>query len=400
MALQLLKRNYVMEGYERPKILKLPQGEMRWSPTAPKVDVGDVMMNIRLNNGKNRFIQEHVSKYSQGLNPYGEWGQPYKINKNNIRPPIVDPKFYEPLSRMPVKFDSITAGPIVKDLYGKKIAIGEAFSKKLITQRVCPDAGTNASLSIEPTNTQSRAKDLYLKQPRATIPYHPSIPVHNAVLGTGVPSVELDPAFIVRPNMGIHAPYNISDQSRDVRNMRTPTHIAMNPNLQIPGATLDNNYLRQGPDLTPKIQTAAWYNPSYNLTENSGFGISNMPDQKCLQSALHVAGQTNLSGLTEEAERGVTKLNDIIHPGSFEGKAYRSQIDDHPTFTRIPSMKTESHRENFTDRFQTSYDGSTSMNQHYNNAMNSRAIKTNLPKAHGELQETRTDRSYLGDSNF
>src|SRR3972149_8898728 len=123
MALQLLKRNYTMQGREAPKILKWPQGEMRWAPRRLPVDIGDVYMNIRMDDSKNRYIGEHVSKYAQGLNPYGEWGYPYKINKNNIRPPIIDPKYYEALSRMPVKFDSVSAGPIVKDLYGKRMAI-------------------------------------------------------------------------------------------------------------------------------------------------------------------------------------------------------------------------------------------------------------------------------------
>jgi hypothetical protein len=394
MALQLLKRNYVMQGYEQPKILKLPQGEERWAPRRLPVDVGDVMMNVRMTNGKNRFIQEHVSKYAQGLNPYGEYGYPYKVNKN-FRPPILDPKFYEPLSRMPVKFDAVTAGPIVKDLYGKKIQINKVAPKATM-DKICPDAGSNPSLPIQvPTNEQSREKELFLKQPKPTIPYHPSMPVYTRHPGTGVPKSEINPSFVVRPNMGIHFPYHVSDQSRDVRNMRTPTHVATASSLKIPGTTIDNEYLRQGPDLTPKIQTAAWYNPSYFLTKNSGYDISNVDTEKCIQDNLNVSGRTNTSWVNQEAERGVTKLEDPIHAGSFEGKAYMSQIDQHPEFQRIQSG-IPTQRENFSERFVTEYSPNVFNNNQAEHAMNSRAIRDNLPRAHGELQDTRVDRTYLG----
>ena len=45
-----------MQGYEAPKILKLPQGETRWAPRRLPVDVGDVMMNMRMDDGKNSKV--------------------------------------------------------------------------------------------------------------------------------------------------------------------------------------------------------------------------------------------------------------------------------------------------------------------------------------------------------
>jgi len=420
MALQLLKRNYTMQGYEKPRILKLPQGEERWAPRRLPVDIGDVMMNIRMNDDKNRYIGEHVSKYAQGLNPYGEYGYPYKVNKNNIRPPIIDPKFYEPLSRMPVKFDAVTAGPIVKSLYQKRSEIANVAPQTII-DKVCTFVDPRPFVRGDSKTENSYREgsiDLHVNKPRASIPYHPSLPVH---VNTGVPQVELDATMIVRPNMGIHAPFNVSDQSRDVNNMRTPMHVALkptvapgyilepevnrdielqpgiqtsaNPNVVAPTPTVDN-LNRDGYDLTPKVQTSAWYNPNYYLTDLSGYSIGNV-DESCLdnkvqasvssrpthklidmtdrqmseridpmigemtytsmkapsayrkrdhdgydvpistRNALHASRSTNLSSrLTSIGELGKVSLPDAIHAGEFEGKGVVPRIQEHQTFNR------------------------------------------------------------------
>ena len=419
MALQLLKRNYVMGGYEKPKILKLPQGEMRWAPKRLPVDVGDIMMNIRMDDSKNRYIGENISKYAQGNNPYGEWGQPYKINKNNIRPPIIDPKFYQPLSRMPVKFDSITAGPIVKDLYGKRVDINKV-APKTITDKICTDV--RPSISMERQNKHDNTFkegeiNLKLKKPHASIPFNPSMPME---INTGVPAMELDPTMVIRANAGIHYPYHISDQSRDINNMRTPMHVAVKPgykdpytligaqspeeitgindyvqnigansgfvsnytqepnvnrnvqlntlistsastNLIAPTPTI-SNLTRNSVDLTPKIKTSAWYNPSYNLLSGSGHSIGNT-DKICIEDKLQTSvqsklslnlinqtesqfneeekyitnkiktiGQTNISSLNKEGKLGEVKLNEILNYGGFSGKGNVPTIQKHPEY--------------------------------------------------------------------
>jgi len=321
MALQLLKRNYAgLGGYECPKILKNPQGESRSSRKSPNVDVGEIMMQIRMDNTKNKYIAEHVRKYDS-RNPYGEgFNEVYKVNKQ-FRPPIIDPKFNASLSRMPVKFDSVTIGPIVKDLYGKQIAIGKVAPKTII-DRVCSEGPTNPSLNIQPENVCSRDKKIMHNKINVSIPYHPSIPVYQHINST----LELDPAFIVRPNMGIHAPFTVSDQSRDVNNMRTPTHVAVQPGYKVPGTVIPLNQgvvrHQQTENITPKVQTSAWYNPSYFLTENSGFGIGNgscgVPVKT--RDTTPIAGQTNVSWTAQEADRGITKLMPTINAGSFEGK--------------------------------------------------------------------------------
>jgi hypothetical protein len=399
MALQLLKRNYTMPGYEQPKILKLPQGEIRWAPRRLPVDVGDVMMNIRMDDSKNKYIGEHVSKFSQGNNPYGEWGYPYKINKNNIRPPIIDPKYYEALSRMPVKFDSVTAGPIVKDLYGKRVEITEVAPQTII-DKVCPE--TTSNLSAPNPNAADKgfeegSIELHLKQPRASIPYHPSIPVYA---NTGVPQVELQGQMIVRPQMGIHAPFNVSDQTRDVNNMRTPMHVALQPGYKDPYTFIQptvgdiqginenmqhvsaastpanpiptiDNLTRDGYDLAPKVQSSAWYNPSYYLTEYNGYRIGDR-DQSCLankvktatqapvnykmidsghndnpirtRTALNTSRTTNLNSRhLQEAERGAVSLPDAIQAGGFEGKAQIPTIQEHQTFNRTRDTNSKEY---------------------------------------------------------
>lgn len=450
-----------MQGYEAPKILKLPQGEMRWAPRRLPVDVGDVMMNIRMDDSKNRYIGENISKYAQGSNPYGEWGYPYKVNKNNIRPPIIDPKYYEALSRMPVKFDSVTAGPIVKDLYGKRVEISKVAPQTII-DKVCPNAAPRPSMKNNQRTNDSYHEgsiNLHLRQPRASIPYHPSMPVHQ---NTGVPQVELDGKMIVRPQMGIHFPFHVSDQSRDINNMRTPMHVAVKPGYKDPytfiqptvddvrgindelqtvaagsgydpGYTLEpnintnmqlepgvqtaaqaniavpvptiSNLTRDGYDLTPKVQTSAWYNPSYYLTDLNGYSIGNT-DQTCLDNkvkttaqakpgmrmmdladrqvseridsmietdpihtamkapskyimvdhgghdvpittrqALHSSRQTNVSSrLLQDGALGDVALPDAIHAGEFQGKANVPHIQEHQEYNRA---RTTEHKEYF-----------------------------------------------------
>lgn len=384
-----------MQGYEKPKILKLPQGEHRETPRRLPVDIGDVMMNIRMDDSKNKYIGEHISKYAQGLNPYGEFGQPYKVNKNNIRPPIIDPKFYEPLSRMPVKFDAITAGPIVKDLYQKKISI-EKVAPKNIMDALCADASTNPSNPNNKNATDMSYRegkiDLHLKQPHASIPYHPSMPVHTL---QDVPNLELDGKIITRPQAGIHAPFQVSDQSRDVGNMRTPHHVAVKPGykdpytfvqatpeevtgiedevtniaatsgLAVPTPTV-SNLTRDGIDLTPKVQTSAWYNPNYyNLGERPSIGTPDCIDNKIQVAAsgtasytmldtthglsdvnvttkdrLNTAGQTNVSSsLLEYGELGEVSLPDAIQAGKFDGKANVPHIQEHQEYNRAPETR-------------------------------------------------------------
>lgn len=361
MALQLLKRNYTMQGYEVPKILKLPQGETRWAPRRLPVDVGDIMMNIRMNDDKSKFVGEHISKYAQGINPYGEYGYPYKVNKNNIRAPIVDPKFYEPLSRMPVKFDSVTVGPIVKDLYGKQVEIDKLAPKAVIDTIAETSAATNPSDRRQNCTDDYREGniELHLKQPRTSIPYHPSMPVH---INTGVPEIELSGKIIARPNMGIHFPYHISDQSRDVGNMRTPMHVAVTPgykdpytsvtmapdemeleskiqtaaqpNVVAPTPTI-SNLTRDGYNLTPKLQTSAWYNPSYSIMPGAGDYHIIDQTQSCIGDKLQTSANTNMSThVQKNIETGDIKLREGLHLGGFDSRASIPVIAERPEFTR------------------------------------------------------------------
>lgn len=425
MALQLLKRNYTMQGYEAPKILKLPQGEVRWAPRRLPIDIGDIMMNIRMDDDKNRYIGEHVSKYAQGLNPYGEWNYPYKVNKNNIRPPIIDPKFYEPLSRMPVKFDAVTAGPIVKDLYGKRVEVAKVAPHTII-DKICPDIGPRPMAKSKKYNDERYREGsiaLHLKQPRTSIPYVPSMPTHAQ---TGVPSIELDGKMIVRPQMGIHFPFHVSDQSRDIGNMRTPMHVAVKPGYKVPGTYVTeindielepgmqvaaqsnllaptptvSNLTRDGYDLTPKVQTSAWLNPSYysedtnhrigapdrcidetkiniaaqakpnyRLVDNNAaseqvdsylttpinVGANAPSNYKLVESqgpdvpittrvALNAARNTNVSSrLLQEGKLGEVTLRDTIQPGEFSGKANVPTVQAHQTYGRARENKSHEY---------------------------------------------------------
>jgi hypothetical protein len=503
MALQLLKRNYTLNGYEAPRILKLPQGEERWAPRRLPVDIGDIMMNIRMNDDKNKYIGEHISKYAQGLNPYGEWGYPYKVNKNNIRPPIIDPKYYEALSRMPVKFESVTAGPIVKNLYQKRDEISK-IAPNTIIDRICPEASSKPSYrkdDVTNKNTYHEGNiNLHLKQPHSSLPYHPSMPVH---LNTGVPDIELDGKIITRPQMGIHFPFHVSDQSRDIYNMRTPMHVALRPGYKDPyttiqitpedisginadlqnvaagsgfqpsytfepdinnNITLDNplqtsvnsgyqstyklepqintniplepgiqtaaqtniiapiptadNLNHEAYDLTPKVQTSAWYNPSFYLTDLSGYSIGNT-DQTCItddkpktsaqatasykmnlfgnadvpittRNALHAARTTNVnSRLLQQGKLGKVQLRDIIQPGEFKPKAVVPTIQEHQSYNRTRETRPQEYH--FIQNMSNYGQPSNEINQSIQNQLKNRTgIRNKL-----NVQQARVDRTGL-----
>jgi hypothetical protein len=403
MALQLLKRNYTMQGYEKPKILKLPQGEMRWTPRRLPVDIGDVYMNMRMDDSKTRYIGESVTKYAKGTNPYGQWGYPYKVNKQ-FRPPIVDPKYNEPLSRMPVKFDAITAGPIVKDLYGKKIDIAQV-APRTITDKICVDAPSNLSMRGHnyTDNTYHEGEiELKLKQPHASIPYMPSMPDYR---NTGVPEMELDSKLMTRAHAGIHGPFNISDQSRDVLNMRTPMHVALSAGYKDPYTKIEideadvSSLIRDTPlhttqqtqlkslftadpvlkpdyseTLTPKIQTSAWYNPSYYLTD-SALSVKNyvptdmssireelthtqtqsnpsyrlisdhtlqndLSIQSHIDDKIQTSATSSVSWIPQRLEIGEARLPDTLPTQEFQAKPSIGYIDNHPEYER--TRKTQS----------------------------------------------------------
>lgn len=206
MALQLLKRNYTMNGYEKPKILKMPEGEMRWAPRRVAVDVGDVMLNVRLDEGKNKFVNEHVEKYARGINPYGEFGYPYKVNKS-FRPPIVDPKLLEPLSRMPVKFDSISRGPIVKELYQQQIEIGKTYPKHTTINRVCSSARSNPAVFSKSDMNLNTEYDL---QPRLRVSTTTNLSLPSEY-ATEVPELNLDPKIRYSAVANMYSPFVMLD---------------------------------------------------------------------------------------------------------------------------------------------------------------------------------------------
>jgi len=379
MALQLLKRNYTMENMEIPRILKLPQGEERQTRATLPIDIGDIYMNVRMDNNKLRFIQDSVSKYAQGENPYGEWGQPYKIK--TFRPPIIDPKYYEPLSRMPVKFDNVGSGPIVSDLYKKQVEIGKIAPKSII-DRVCAETDTAPS-APHSRQYQPGLIELTSKLPRASIPYWPSMPVYNTV----IPEQELDGKIFTRANAGIHAPFVHSDQSRDINNMRTPTHVAFKPGYKTPSqfvtinpeqvpainnsrmhtsintpiapAPTVDNLTRVPVELDPKVRTSAWYNPSY-YTGHVGYsqiGETNCATNKVKTSAapnpnwkmidqpeiqppkvrenMHVSRQSNVSWLDKNGELGQVTLDPAMNLGSWDSShGDIPSIQEHQTFNR------------------------------------------------------------------
>lgn len=424
MALQLLKRNYTMHnsGYEKPKILKLPQGEFRWAPKRTPVDVGDVMMNLRMNDSKTKFIGESVSKYAQGRNPYGQSSHPYKVNKQ-FRPPIIDPKLEQPLSRMPVKFDAITVGPIVKNLYQKKVNI-DKVAPKHITDRLNTEVHTKIS-DKKDTATDKGYREgeisLKLKQPHASIPYHPSKPYYR---NTGVPDVELDPKLKASVHAGVHGPYHHSDQSRDIRNLRTPMHVALNAGYKDPHTSiqinpgnvdhmLDDKIQASGttnakplytvdpvlhPDLsetlTPKVSSSAWYNPSYELIDTSFLNETDVQhhignkvqtsamnnknytlvagaenDQYLpIQDKLKVSAQNNVSGLQINGELGEVHLPDALHQQSYisDRGSFVPEILEHPVYSIDDDYTKNINHQNYYFIDQDNIEGERPQMNEYN----------------------------------
>lgn len=257
MALQLLKRPYTMQGSgpDFPRILRNGGSESRSSLRNPMVEISDVMTRLRLDptSAHANIIKESVSKYEKGRNPAGETSYRYVVNKS-FRPPIIDPKYYESLSRMPVKMSSITAGPIVSDLYKKQVTV-VAVAPKMTIDRVAPKANGTATRAA--SSRQDNPNLILSMKPKTSVQAVPSMPIH---IQQDV-SMQLDPKISTSVNSGIHNPNVHSDFSRDVTNMRTPQHIAIKSNVQdIYQPGVPENQL---PNLTPKVSTAGWNNPNY-----------------------------------------------------------------------------------------------------------------------------------------
>lgn len=275
--MQFLKKPFTMAGSgpDYPKILKLPQGEIRWAPDRTPVDVGDVMMQMRMDPNKMRLVGESVSRYAKGVNPYGEFGQPYKIRV--FRPPVIPNEENFALSRMPQKFKPVTVGPIVSDLYKKQVSIAKVSPKATI-DRVCPDAGTNPSArAAVQTSYPDRVLELYAKTPRSAVQAMPSI----YVASQQDREMELDPRMTTSASAGIHMPFTHSDWSRDVNNLRTPSNVSVRPNIgdvfTPGGGSLAESDGLSTIDLRPKIRTAVWNNPNYYYIDTQVQG--------CLDSA-------------------------------------------------------------------------------------------------------------------
>jgi hypothetical protein len=396
MALQLLKRPFTMagSGYDQPKILKNGP-EMRWTPDRVRVDEGDIVMNMRMDNSKTRFVGESIRKYASGLNPYGESSHPYKVNKQ-FRPPIYDPKLDQAISRMPQKFTPVTIGPIVSDLYKKQVEIAK-ISPKTTIDKVCPDAMTNPYDATKCTRTDIR--DLNFKPKiKSAVQAMPSLFIQTPQEY----NMELDPKISTSTNSGIHAPWLQSDWSRDVQNMRTPTHVAIKTSVQ------DLNHLepvdRSMPDLTPKTKTAAWNNPTYFFVDTPGdtqwvdakvvankiqVASSSNPQTTLvdidsdrstgtedfianrvktsaqssssyrlithqghdvpirLQNRIHTSQSTNPNYHMETGDRSSVDLETPIHAGSYDPRANIPTIQDHPVYTRSRTLEASSHNTDF-----------------------------------------------------
>lgn len=95
----------------KPTILKAPPQSRPARPRLP-VDVGQVQLEIRNDPGKLKWVEQARLKFERNRNPYGQYGQPYKIGEKFVSSydPIADVGFS--LSRIPVKFRRVRAPAI------------------------------------------------------------------------------------------------------------------------------------------------------------------------------------------------------------------------------------------------------------------------------------------------
>jgi len=352
MALQLLKRPYTMDGSGPyyPKVLRLAGSEARSSMRSPMVEADQIYAQMRMNPSQQGDLAQHISKYAKGYNPYGNHGvgSPYKINKS-FRPPIIDPKYYEPLSRMPVKFqsDKVSAGPIVSDLYKKQVTIVKAAPRMTI-DRVAPDAKGTATRAA--SSRQDNPNLILSMKPKTSVQAVPSMPIHVAA----DQYLQLDPKISTSVNAGIHSPFIVSDFSRDVTNLRTPQHVAIKSNVQdIYQPGIPENQL---PNLTPKASTAAWNNPNYfyvggDLCESVGatpIQLSNRP-----QTSAAANPNYQLVDAPNSAQ---------INPATFLANKVRTAASAKPTYQLVDAPTAPVNPIRTIDRIHTSQGSNPSRN--------------------------------------
>ncbi len=104
-----------------------------------------------------------------------------------------------------------------------------------------------------------------------------------------------------------------------------------------------DNLNRDEMDLTPKIKTSAWYNPSYNYADISGTGVTSISDCHTTDK-LNTSATTNISWLNADSERGnFYRDYKNVNYGNYNNSGYIPTVQAHQTFNRTKNTNHGSY---------------------------------------------------------
>ena len=158
----------------RPTILKAPPQSRPARPRMP-VDAGQVQLEIRNDPQKLKWVEQARLKFEKNRNPYGQYGQPYKIGDQfrDKYDPVADVGYG--LSRMPVKFRRVRAPPIPQLTTAQAQACQQSAGFLDPSQE--PVHIGNYSMDIKRAVSHDRPRGSAISNPTAPYKRNPHAPV-------------------------------------------------------------------------------------------------------------------------------------------------------------------------------------------------------------------------------
>ncbi len=166
----------------RPTILKAPPQARPARPRMP-VDAGQVQLEIRSDPQKLKWVEQARLKFEKNRNPYGQYGQPYKIGDQfrDKYDPIADVGYG--LSRVPVKFRRVRAPPIPQLSSAQAQACKQSAGFGDPSQE--PVHIGNYSMDIKRAVNHNRPQGSAISNPTAPYKQNPRAPVDGyTTIGT------------------------------------------------------------------------------------------------------------------------------------------------------------------------------------------------------------------------
>lgn len=292
----------------------------RFTKPLHRVDATLVVDKVR-NDFPDRF-EDHVTVYGTGRNPFGEFGYPYKVNKQFV-PPLLTLEDTEPLNRQRRERTCLQTNAQVP--FQKYIDVSRTLDKK---NRPAATVGPTVVKPMEFGDYQNAQNDMkvmetpkiqqkVLMAPRPEGPYE--------VLWEGeLPKLETNVCH-TSVHTGVHSSYRADIETQgDCKMIDIPLKTALN--LKQVGPTAITGEMRQQFGQDAKFGSTV--HSAVNTQANGPYsfeGPRRDPELVRIQNRTSLnTKQTNTS--YQQQSNLYTELPDSLHLGSYENKGYIPKV--------------------------------------------------------------------------